>query len=150
VKMILIVIALCLIAGMAHAGTFELADPAAEIMEEQNNPKNDQQPQDGDHGTSSEAGDLWGKWTGKGIGNTACNEHVSYKQESSEQYRLNLFWLQGFIDGVGYQRFITLGDYRLSPVYESDSMEIWIENYCSENPLESLFQAVESFIKELN
>ena len=56
-----------------------------------------------------------------GIGQTTCNDHVSHKQGSSEQYALNLLWMQGFIDGVGYQRFITLGDDRLRPVYEPDS-----------------------------
>ena len=37
---------LCLVAGMARADTFELADPAAEIMEDLNKPKEEQQSQD--------------------------------------------------------------------------------------------------------
>jgi len=141
---------LCLVAGLVSAGTFELTDPAAEIMEEVNKPKEEQQSQDNPDTRSSEADDLWGEWTVVGIGQTTCNDHVSHKQGSSEQYALNLLWMQGFIDGVGYQRFITLGDDRLRPVYEPASMDIWIENYCSENPPDSLMRAVESFIRETN
>ena len=135
---------------MARADTFELTDPAAEIMEELNKHKEEQQSQDNPDTRPGEADVLWGEWTVAGIGQTTCNDHLSHKQGSSEQYALNLLWMQGFIDGVGYQRFITLGDDRLRPVYEPDSMEIWIENYCSENPPDSLMRAVESFIREIN
>ena len=106
---------LSLVAGMAHADTFELTDPAAEIMDELNKPKEEQQSQNNPDTGSSAADDLWGEWTVAGIGQTTCNDHVSHKQGSSEQYALNLLWMQGFIDGVGYQRFITLRDDRLRP-----------------------------------
>jgi len=150
VKLILKVVVLCLVAGMTHADTFELADPAAEIMEDLNKPKNEQQSPDDAYMTPSLADDFWGDWTREGVGNTTCKEHLSHKRDSTEQYSLNLLWLQGFVDGVAYQRFITLGDDRLSPVYEPDSLDIWIENYCGENPPDSLFQAATAFIKELN
>ena len=149
-KPLTLFIVLCLVAGLASADTFELTDPAAEIMEEVNKPKEEQQSQNNPDTRSSEADDLWGEWTVVGIGQTTCNDHVSHKQGSSEQYALNLLWMQGFIDGVGYQRFITLGDDRLRPVYEPASMDIWIENYCSKNPPDSLMRAVESFIRETN
>ena len=139
---------LCLLTAMVQASGFELTDPAEELMEALNPPKEALQPQDIPDPESSETDELWGEWTLVGVGQTTCNDHVSHKQESSDQYSLNLLWLQGFIDGVGYQRFITLGDDRLRPVYEPDSMEIWIEAYCSENGSDSLVRAGQSYIKE--
>lgn len=134
-------VALCLVAGMAHSDTFELADPAAEILKEQQSPDY-AQPEGDDEVVIVE-------WTGNGVGETVCSMHTAYKQVTPDRYQSNLNWLQGFIDGVAYQRYVTLGDNRLNPVYDPDSMEAWVENYCIENPPESLDQAARAFLRNI-
>ena len=129
-------------AGTNHGTTFELADPAAQMLEEeQNEAKEDVQPQ-------GDANDTRSNWAINGVGNTACNEHVSYKQEFSQWYWSNLYWLQGFITGAGYQQFKTLGYSRLSPDHDPDSMAIWVDTYCRENPHDGLAQVAQAFVDE--
>ena len=140
-KNILVFVVLCLVAGTAQSGTFELADPAAEILKEQQSPDY-AQPEGDDEIVVVE-------WTGSGAGATICGKHTAYKQVTPDLYQSNLHWLQGFIDGVAYQRFVTLGDNRLNPVYDPDSMEAWIENYCIENPPASLAQAAKAFLRNV-
>lgn len=125
-----------------QAGTFELSDPAAEIMQEQ------EEAQTSDEAPRSGADPVAGGERFGGIGGTTCSEHLSAREESSGQYALNLYWLQGFIDGVGYQRRITLGDDRLSPDYEAESMWSWIAGYCVKNPAASLTGAAWAFVRE--
>lgn len=129
-------------AGLLHAGTFELSDPAAEIMQERAETRESSEPANtgADHAT--------GGRTIEGIGNTSCSQHLSARRESSGQYALNLYWLQGFIDGVGYQRRVTLGDDRLSPEYKPEGMWSWIDGYCMENPAASLTGAAWAFVRE--
>jgi hypothetical protein len=120
---------------------FQLADPAAEILEEQNNPKEYAKPDDRLPGLD---------WVRKGVGDTACDDHLAFVLESPERYEWDLFWLQGFLDGVGYQRYITLGDYRLSPDYLPELMAAWIKDYCLENPTDDLAGAARAYLIKLN
>jgi len=140
---------LCLVTVMAHAGTFELSDPAAEIMEEENEAEREKQ-------ANADTGDMPDyvnnparDWKTDGIGNVVCSDHLSYRNSSSDQYGVNQNWLQGFIDGVAYQRFVTLGDHRLEPVYEPEEMQEWIANYCKKNQPDSLFDAIRAYLKDL-
>lgn len=140
-KIVPVFVVLCLVAATARSGTFELADPAAEILKEQQSPDYAQ--------PESDTEVVVVEWTGNGVGETVCGKHTAYKQVTPGRYQSNLYWLQGFIDGVAYQRFVTLGDNRLNPVYDPDSMEAWIENYCIENPPETLDQAARAFLSNL-
>lgn len=146
---------LCLFTGMVHAGTFELQDPAAQIMEEEKNADQEAQA-DADTGDMPDyVNDTGGSWnsgtdlSAEGIGNIMCSDHVASGKTAPGQHGINQYWLQGFIDGVAYQRFITLGDHRLEPVYEPEEMEVWIEEYCNENQPDSLFDAARAFLKSL-
>lgn len=132
----------CAGASLLQAGTFELSDPAAEIMQER------EEAQKSGEAPRSGADPVPGGERFEGIGGTKCGEHLSASEESSGQYALNLYWLQGFIDGVGYQRGITLGDDRLSPDYEPESMWSWIAGYCVKNPAASLTDAAWEFVRE--
>ncbi|MBT8048285.1 MAG: hypothetical protein HKO99_08410 [Xanthomonadales bacterium] len=137
----LVVTVMVLTATLAQADTFELSDPAAEIMKELNESRDEARDEQ-----SAEKSARVSR-PEQGIGSTLCRQHVADKRGDSGRYAINLNWLQGFIDGVGYQRYITLGDDRLSPVYEPSEMESWIENHCSGNPSESLFDAAWAFVK---
>lgn len=148
-KHLVLFILICLHCSMVFAGTFELSDPAAEIMEEQNEAKRDAE-------AIADTGDMPDyvnnpprKWDTDSIGNIICGDHLSSMKSGSVQYGINQHWLQGFIDGVAYQRYVTLGDHRLEPVYEPEEMQAWIEDYCEENDPDSLFDAVRAFLKNL-
>lgn len=142
-KQVLVLLMLCLVASAASGDTFELADPAAEILEEQNNPE-----AQGLSEVDYEEIDI--DWMSGGFGDIACAEHISLKQDDKQAYQANLHWLQGFIDGVRYQRFITLGDNRLSPDYNPDLMALWIEQHCQENSPSSLDQAARAYLFEIS
>ena len=135
------IVMLCLISGMAQ-GTFELQDPAAMLIEElQNDSKEDSLP-------PGDGFDNFAEWNSKSVGSTACSKYLSYRQERSISYWSSLYWLQGFINGAGYQRYMTLDDSRLITYHNTESMALWIESHCSENPSDNLAEAAAAFVKD--
>lgn len=138
-----LIILFSLPASASQADTFELSDPAAEIMNEQSNPKEPAPLPDFDMDTVAE-------WTSDGMGSTTCSQHLINRQESGQEYGLNLQWLQGFIEGVAYQRFVTLGDNRLRPDTNLEETALWIENYCIENPFDDLQGAARAYLRKLS
>ena len=135
-----LIVMLCLISGMAH-GTFELQDPAAIVIEElQNDSKGDPLP-------PVDGFDNFAEWKSKSVGSTACSKYLSYRQERSISYWSSLYWLQGFINGAGYQPYMTLDDSRLITYHNTESMALWIENHCSENPSDNLAEAAAAFVE---
>jgi len=136
-----LIVMLCLISGIAH-GTFEHQDPAEKVIEDL---KNDSE------GESLPAGDgidSFAEWNSKSVGSTTCSKYLSYRQERSISYWSSLYWLQGFINGAGYQRYMTLDDSRLITYHNTESMALWIENHCSENPSNNLAEAAAAFVEE--
>jgi len=135
------IVMLCLLSSMAH-GTFEHKDPAAKVIEELQNDS---------EGESLPPGDginTFAEWNSKSVGSTACSKYLSYRQERSISYWSSLYWLQGFINGAGYQRYMTLDDSRLITYHNTESMALWIENHCSENPSNNLAEAAAAFVEE--
>ena len=144
-KRLALIVALCLPAGTGMAyDTFELSDPANEIMEDLDK---DAEKEAAPKGDENEA---WGKWAGWGLGNTACSEYVSYRQGRSKWYWSRLYWLQGFADGA---RHLQAGDSdgpRLSADLEPESMAAWVEDYCLSNPDVSLAHAGGAYVEEFS
>lgn len=127
-KQLALIFVICLAAGMAHGNTFELSDPAAEIMEEyqeyaKNREVSGEDENYTDPAVSAAAGDM------------VCKEYLAYQQEQSERYWSGLYWVQGFMEGAG-------------DPHDAAETASWIENYCQEHPSSSLTRAAEAFMNE--
>jgi hypothetical protein len=147
-KRIALIFVTCLLAGVAVAQTFELQDPAQEIFDDLENDAKKKPPPEGDAVDTYDGGDTFNAWASTDLGNTACSEFVTYRQDLSVWYWSSLYWLQGFINGAGYQQARVLGSSRLSGDLDRESMALWIETWCIENPAASLGHAAKEFVEE--
>ena len=127
-KRLVLIIGLCLLAGTTPA-TFEIADPAAEVIDDLENAETSEGPLPSETG-----GDL----VVQANGNTPCDAYLSYEQKRSVEYWAAINWLQGFIDGAS-PGLINSSD-------DTDMMALWIETYCRENSNDSLKQAATSLV----
>jgi hypothetical protein len=127
-KQLASIFVLCLAAGMAHGDTFELSDPAAEIMEEYQEYTKNREVSEVNENYPAEA-------VSGAAGDTVCSEYLVYKQEQSQRYWSGLYWVQGFMEGAG-------------DPHDTSETASWLENYCHEHPSSSLARAAEAFMDE--
>lgn len=128
-KHLFLVIFLFMLAGNGHA-TFEISDPANQIIEDlQNSEKGEAPP------PSSAGGDL----TIQKTGSTACSKFMDDQKGQTVGYWSALNWLEGYVDGADAGLI-------KSPV-DTDRMALWIADYCSDNPSDELAEAASTFVQ---
>ncbi|MFC1776761.1 hypothetical protein ACFL3I_05380 [Pseudomonadota bacterium] len=90
----------------------------------------------------------WG-YTVRGAGGKSCGKYVSEKQEGSVLHSISLNWVLGFITGVNVTQEVAGRRANLGASFDTESIELWLENYCRANPLEDLVTATIDLSLEL-
>jgi hypothetical protein len=134
-----LIVVLCLLSRLAH-GTFELEGPAAKVIEDLENDARRDATQQGD------AYDNLNESASRDIGSAACSDFLSFRQQPPLTEGSSLYWLQRFINRAGCRQ--TSSELCLSSDADLESMALWIENYCRENPSDQLAQAAEAIVEE--
>jgi len=132
---------LCLLASAAHA-TFEIQDPANQIIDEYEKEKKEQSEQKRDAAEYSAALPSYK------AGNTTCSAFVTYQELNSRHYRESLDWMQGFIQGARYRLAGPEGVPEHSVNLDASALSAWTMGYCLQNPQNELIQAAGVFIEE--
>ena len=78
----------------------------------------------------------------RGIGTDTCGQYIKANVTQKNWY---LMWYTGYISGVNAS---LPGKYDHSNKIDIDSLDLWLENYCKNNPLETFERAVASLLKE--
>lgn len=81
-----------------------------------------------------------GVFTVIGTGNSSCGQHLSNKILAEYDHA----WVSGFLTGVNGTKGARVGHGT-----DSDSRELWIDNYCRAHPLEDIADAALSLYIEL-
>ncbi len=92
---------------------------------------------------------VWGGVYIMGAGTIGCGEFVKERQESDVKSDLNSQWILGFISAINVRRNEENEDSVLGMDTDIVSIELWLENYCREHPLEKLYKASKALIVEL-
>lgn len=132
---------LCLFAGSALA-TFEIQDPANQIIDEYEKEKKEQAEEQLD------AVEYAAMLPDYQAGNTTCSAFVIFQELNSRHYQESLDWMQGFIQGARYRQAGPEGGPEHSVSLDADALSAWTLGYCSQNPENELIQAASVFIEE--
>lgn len=83
----------------------------------------------------------------KGAGGSTCGAWLQYR--SSNQYSGELHWIQGFISS--YNQFVYTGRNPNGIFGSADhnSIAAWMDNYCRQNPLETVYKGTLVLVEEL-
>lgn len=135
------IISLCLLAGAAHA-TFEIQDPANQIMEELDKEQEEKTDQQRD------AAEYSAMLPTYQAGNTTCSAFVTFQELNSRHFQESLDWMQGFIQGARYRQAGPEGVPDHSVNLDADALSAWTMGYCLQNPENELIQAAVVFIEE--
>lgn len=84
----------------------------------------------------------------KGAGATSCGLWI--EDRKSDSWFPQVHWIQGFISS--YNHFVYLGshDDGVFGNTDAESLAAWMDNYCRENPLTSVYEGTIQLITELN
>lgn len=123
------IVLLFMLADNGHA-TFEIADPANQIIEDLQNPEESEALPPSDAG-----GDL----TIQKTGSTPCSKYLDDQKGQTVEYWSALNWLEGYVDGAGPGLINSPGD--------TDRMALWIAGYCSDNLSDELAEAAGAFVQ---
>lgn len=118
-----------MLADYGHA-TFELADPANQIIDAQENPEK---------GEVLPPADVDGDLTIQKAGSTACKQYLAYQEGQTVEYWSALNWLEGYMDGAGPGL--------IKGPEDTDRMALWIADYCSNKPSSTLTGAAHAFVQ---
>ena len=131
-KPLALIAALCLLGGIAM-GDFELKDPALPNEDVANDPPIE----------------MAGDYAVEGAGVKSCAEFHTDEQKNSSMHYINLNWAKGFITGVNYIRVETLASSQLGTGLDLDSLTLWLDNFCVDNPRATLSDASAALVNEL-
>lgn len=81
-----------------------------------------------------------------GVGAKSCGQVLKAKKESDMLALLSYSWAQGFMSALNLKHFGSEGVVNLS---DRAAHEIWLENFCKENPLSKYLVAVGVLWNEL-
>ena len=75
-----------------------------------------------------------------GAGGTSCGRFIA--QHRIRTHRDVYFtWTQGYLSGLNFKHIIA-ADEKATNLSDLDGQQIWLENYCQENPLDLYWIAV--------
>ena len=90
-----------------------------------------------------------GEYTWIGHGGTGCGKFVARSLVKDAEWFDNMQWVTGFISGGNAERVRSGGNSNVGNGVDGESLVLWIENYCRENPLDHLDQATDALVDEL-
>ena len=82
-----------------------------------------------------------------GAGGTSCGEFIAGKEKYGTVSLVHISWAQGFLTGLNVKYLEILESVTELP--DRAAMELWIENYCQENPLDNFGFAIRKLWREL-
>ncbi len=135
------IISLCLLAGSVQA-TFELQDPANQIMDELEKEQEEKTEQQSDSAGNSAT------QANHQAGNTPCSDFVIYQIQGGRNYRESLDWMVGFIEGARYLQAGPQGISGHSVMVDKSAVSAWTVGYCLDNSQDELVEAAVVFIEE--
>ena len=77
-----------------------------------------------------------------GSGNATCGEYIKAQETKKVMYHT---WMLGYISGVNRHK---AGSGHYAKGVKSDSLFLWMEKYCRENPSKNFFDAVDLLLEE--
>lgn len=80
----------------------------------------------------------------RGAGAISCGEWAA--QRANRDYHFSLAWIFGFVTSFDYYSPLTYG---IFDDIHHESVALWLDKYCSENPLDSLPTATDKLIDYL-
>ena len=92
------------------------------------------------------AADKNGKYTNLSFGTKSCGEVVTDFKENSRGKFINSIWIAGYITAIN-ERVANRSN--IATGTEPEAWNLWINNYCSMNPLESLASSTSALVAEL-
>jgi hypothetical protein len=131
-RQLFFIAALCLLSGAA-AAVFDLQDPALPAEESANEP----------------VVEMTGNYAVEGAGVQSCADYHAESKKNSSMHYIDINWAKGFITGVNYIRVQTMESSPLGAGLDLDSLTLWIDNYCLENPRATLSDASAALVNEL-
>ena len=83
-----------------------------------------------------------------GTGAFSCGKFLEDKQQFATLLDAEYFaWAQGFLSGLNVKYFLSRES--ATDLSDHEALELWIENYCGENPLDSYVTATTKLWREL-
>ncbi len=83
----------------------------------------------------------------KGAGGTTCGKWVEDRKTSV--YYTQLSWVQGFISSYNHYVDSHEDQNGVFGTADSNSITVWMDNYCQKNPLETVYTGTLELIEEL-
>jgi hypothetical protein len=93
------------------------------------------------------AADKSGKFTVLSMGTKSCGEVVSDFKEDGRGKLINEVWVAGYLSDIN-ERVATRSNIAVGT--DPAAWNLWINNYCSANPLESLSPTISLLVGELS
>ena len=93
------------------------------------------------------AADKSGKFTVFSMGTKSCGEVVADFKENGRGKLSNSIWVAGYLTAVNEH---VANRSNIAPGTDPAAWDLWINNYCTANPLESLSSATTALIGELS
>ena len=82
-----------------------------------------------------------------GPGANSCGKFIVGKEKYEELRLVHTAWAQGFLTGLNIKYLQSLESATELP--DHAAMELWIKNYCEENPLDNYAFAIRNLWREL-
>ena len=82
-----------------------------------------------------------------GAGAHSCGKFIANMELDEIFHDLYFFWAQGFLSGLNFKYF--LNQESATDLADHDALQLWLENYCDENPLDQYSAAAMQLWHEL-
>ena len=93
------------------------------------------------------AADKNGKFTILSMGTKSCGEVVAQFKEDGQSKLVNSIWVAGYLTAIN-ERVANRSN--IAAGTDPEAWNLWINNYCTANPLESLSSATTALVLELS
>lgn len=84
----------------------------------------------------------------KGPGATTCGQWVEDRKKTGAHYS-QLSWIQGFISSYNHYLDSHKDPNGIFGIADSNSVTVWMDNYCQKNPLNTVYLGTVELIEEL-
>jgi hypothetical protein len=96
---------------------------------------------------SAVAADKSGTYTIFSMGTKSCGEVVSQFKEDGQEKWNNSVWIAGYLTAINQY---VVKQKKIAAGTEPEGWNLWVNNYCAENPLDSLADAANALVKKLS